>query len=193
MSNSNYRLPLAQAADQARRIVADLAPVCERAEVAGEVRRGCELIETLDIVAIPQYAADLFNEGHGQNLLDMRLVHLMSIGKLRRASDTPIHELQIKPFYIGSLVEKGIYFKLEINVATPENWPVLLAIKTGPAEFSHRLVTNSDSPERGFLPRGWRIKDGWQVWNDKGERVRYGSEREFIEGFCGAWVEPEER
>lgn len=192
MSAGPFRLPLAQAQALAAKIVDDLRPVCELIQVAGSVRRRCETVGDIEIVCVPRYAADLFNEGHGQNLLDMRLVHLMSIGKLRKASDTPIHELQIKPFYIGSLVERGIYFKLEINQTDAAAWPVLLAIKTGPAEFSHKLVSHSDNVRGGFLPRGWRIADGWRVYCGD-VQVLFESERDFIQQFCGQWIEPERR
>lgn len=197
MSAGNYRLPLDKAAPLAAKIADDLRPVCERVEVAGSVRRKCETVGDIELVVIPKYAADLFGEGKGQNLLDMHLVALCNQGRLMRATDTPFHELAIKPFYIGSVLKKeGHFFKLEINQTDADAWPVLLAIKTGPAEFSKRLVCNSDHPERGFLPRGWRIADGWQVWAKDGDterRIYFESERDFIETFCGAWVEPERR
>lgn len=193
MSAGPLRLPLAQAAPLAAKIADDLRPVCERVEVVGSVRRGCETVGDIELVVIPKYAANLFGEERGQNLLDMHLVALCNQGRLMRASDTPIQELSIKPFYIGSLLREQRFFKLEINQTDAEAWPVLLAIKTGPAEFSHKLVSHSDNVRGGFLPRGWRVADGWRVWNDRGERVRFESEREFIEAFCGAWVEPEAR
>lgn len=193
MSANPFRLPLDKAAKLAALIADDLRPVCERIEVAGSVRRKCETVGDIELVVIPKYAANLFGEERGQNLLDMHLVALCGQARLMRASDTPIHELEIKPFYIGSLLKEGVFFKLEINQTDVETWPVLLAIKTGPAEFSHRLVSHSDNAVRGFLPRGWRIAEGWRVWNDKGERVRFESERDFIEQFCGQWIEPEAR
>lgn len=197
MSQNNYRLPLERVEALAAKIVADLAPVCERIEVAGSVRRRRPDVGDLEIVCIPKYSRSLLPDVPGVSLLDMHLVALCGQGRLQRGSDTPIEELKIKPFYIPALMREGHFFKLEIVVADAENWPVLLAIRTGPAEFSQRLVSHSDNPIRGYLPRGWQIRDGWQVWQSDGtggeRRLFFESERHFIETFCGAWIEPEAR
>lgn len=196
MSTGNFRLPLNQAQPLAEKIADDLRPVCERVEIAGSVRRQRADVGDLELVAIPKFSKSLLPDVPGVSLLDMHLVALCGQGRLQRATATPIEELLIKPFYIPALMRGGVFFKLEINVATEDNWPVLLAIKTGPAEFSHRLVAHSDNSIRGFLPRGWEIRDGWQVWQPNGDgmkRVWFESERDFIETFCGAWIPPEKR
>lgn len=193
MSKNPQPLPLDDALPLARKIAADLVSVCERVEIVGSVRRRKPLVGDIELLCIPKFSASLLPGVPGVSLLDMHLVALCNQGRLMRATDTPIQELVIKPFYIGSLLKRGQWLKLEINTTTADAWPVLMAIKTGPAEFSHRLVCHSDNPARGFLPRGWRVGDGWQVWDDKGERRQYESERQFIEEFCGAWIEPEKR
>lgn len=195
MSQSNFRLALAPAADLAAKIAADLAPVCERVEVAGSVRRQKETVGDIELVVIPKFSRSLFSHIPGQNLLDMHLVSLTNNGRLMRASAAPIQDLTCKAFYIPALARQGHWFKLEINVSTPERWPIELAIKTGSADFSHKLVTYRK--EGGFLPGHWRIRDGWQVYEVGGDgneaRLMFESEREFIEMICGAWVPPEKR
>lgn len=196
MSAGPLRLPLAQAADLAGKIAGDLRPVCQRVEVAGSIRRKRPDIGDIELLVIPRYSRSLLPDVPGVSLLDMHLVSLMARGRLVRAwtgVDTRLEDLTCKDFYIGSLFSERKLFKLQVNVSDVDRWPVELAIKTGPAEFSHRLVCHSDNAARGFLPRGWRIEAGWQVWDDRGERVVFRDEREFIECFCGAWIEPEKR
>ena len=97
---------------------------------------------------------------------------------------------------LKALAREGHYFKLEINVSDPERWPVELAIKTGSAGFSKKLVTWRK--HGGFLPGHWRICDGFQVWEQPGtgstrRQVLFESERQFIEAVCGQWGPPEKR
>lgn len=195
MSQSNFRLAYQPAADLARKIADDLRPVCERVEVAGSVRRQRETVGDIELVVIPKFSASLLPHVLGQNLLDLHLVALMNQGRLMRASSTPIQDLTCKAFYIPALARQGHWFKLEINVSTVERWPVELAIKTGSADFSHKLVTYRK--DGGFLPGHWRIRDGWQVYEVGGDgseaRLIFESERHFIEQICGQWVPPEKR
>lgn len=190
MSQSEHRLALPAAADLARRIADDLRPVCERVEIAGSVRRRRETVGDIELVVIPKFSASLFPHIPGQNLLDMHLVSLVNNGRLLKASSAPIQELTCKAFYLPALARQGHWFKLEINVSTVERWPVELAIKTGSAGFSHKLVTYRKYG--GFLPGHWKIGDGWKVFVGE-EQVLFESERDFIEQICGAWVPPEKR
>lgn len=186
MSQTNKRLSLEVATDLAARIAAELEPVCERVEVAGSVRRKRETVGDIEFVVIPKFSPSLLPGVPGVSLLEMTLVSMVGRGRLIPAAANEGQRL--KRYYIPALREDGL--KLEINISDEERWPVELAIKTGPAEFSKKLVTHRR--DGGYLPTYCQIRDGWQVWED-GERRRFGSEREFIEWICGEWIEPEER
>ena len=145
-----------------------------------------------------RFSASLLPSVPGVSLLDLELNARLKQGRLLRANKGGA----LKQYYIPSLAREGHYFKLEINVSDAERWPVELAIKTGSANFSHRLVTPRNrliAPGvYGLLPSHWRIMDGWQAWEYPGNgserrRVLFESEREFIEAVCGEWVEPERR
>jgi len=197
MSQSPFRLSLPVAADLANKILNSLAPVCEPGFciAAGSVRRRRPDVGDIEIVVIPAFSRGLFG-GPGVSLLDMTLVQMVNRGQLLRASRAPLEQLTCKPFYIPALAREGHYFKLEINVSDAEKWGVELAIKTGSANFSHRLVTPRNRLIRpgvyGLLPSYCIVRDGWQIWDGQG-RVRFADEREFIEWTCGEWVEPERR
>lgn len=81
---------------------------------------------------------------------------------------------------------------LEICVSDAVRWPVEIVIKTGPAEFSHKLVT----PRRngGYLPSWLTIKNGWRVYQgDAQAPLEFESEAQFLELIGLGWVEPQER
>lgn len=191
MSQTELYLTHAAAANLAARIAAELAPACERerCEVAGSVRRGEALAGEIEFVVIPKFAPSLIGDVLGVSLLDMTLVEMMERRRLIPAAKNEGERL--KRFWAGALLDQqGQRFKIEINVSTPERWPVELAIKTGSAEFSHKLVTYRKYG--GFLPGHWKIGDGWKVYQ-AGEQILFESERQFIEAICGAWVPPEKR
>jgi DNA polymerase/3'-5' exonuclease PolX len=175
--------------------VDDLRPVCECIEIAGGVRRKRPDVGDLEVIVIPKFSQSLLADVPGVSLLDMHLVTLCNQGRLMRASAAPITELTTKSFYIPHLMREGHFFKLEIYTSDADRWPVELAIRTGSADFSHRLVTWHKYG--GFLPGHWRIADGWQVYELDGtggeRRLFFESERQFIEAVCGQWVPPEKR
>ncbi len=145
----------------------------------------------IELVVIPRFSRSLLPDVPGVSLLDMELNAWLLQGRLLRANKGET----LKQFYIPALAREGHYFKLEINVSDPERWPVELAIKTGSANFSHKLVTYRRYG--GFLPGHCRITDGWQMWERLGDgterRLCFADERDFIEWICGGWVPPEER
>jgi len=192
MSQSPFRLALDIAADLAARIADGLAPVCERIQIAGSIRRQRPDVGDIELVVIPRFSRSLLPDVPGVSLLDLELNAWLLQGRLLRANKGET----LKQYYIPALARDGHYFKLEINVSDPERWPVELAIHTGSANFSHRLVTPRNrliAPGvYGLLPSHCIVKDRWQVWDEAG-RLHFADEREFIEWACGEWVEPERR
>lgn len=82
--------------------------------------------------------------------------------------------------------------QFDLSSATRDTWPVIVTIRTGPAELSHKMVMDRD--HGGILPVGFRIGDGrLHVWEHDGwHLVDIASEEDLMEYF-GGWVKPEER
>lgn len=136
-------MKLEEAESIARGVVAELRPHCRRAEIAGSIRRRCAEVGDIEIVAIPkEYDVGLFESGVAK-----------VVNKWRKVKG----ELPCK--YTQRMLPEGI--KLDLFFATRENWGLIYAIRTGPAEFSHEVLA------RGWVANGYRSVDGMLTMHGK--------------------------
>ena len=140
----------------------------------------------MEILVIPKYEIirDMFGTPiNAESLLDRDLVRLASRwGAVIMAKGTGP---KLKKLHLA----EGIV--LEICVSDADRWPVEVVIKTGPAEFSKRVVT----PRRhgGYLPAWASIKNGWKVYKEGDTHVALETEKDFLHLLGLGWVEPEDR
>lgn len=184
--SQGHRIPLKQARTLAKKIVCQLSPYCQRIRVAGSLRRHKGTIGDIELVVIPKYHPSLFPDLLGQSRLTLALQDLVEQGRLLKANRGEAFQ----QFYIPHFQRQGKEFKLEINVSSPERWAVEFAIKTGPVDFSRKLVTTRR--KGGFLPSDCSISDGWQVVR-AGKIVPLLNECDFIELCCQQWISPQKR
>ncbi len=156
------RLALAEATALAKEVRDMLAPHCQRIEVAGSIRRCNPDVGDIELIVIPKTEAqaqtDMFGEPVG-DLVDV--LHGAVLGLIDAGVFGPrLNKLGRRS--IGPDLKWLIYknFALDIYAATIETWAVTMAIRTGPAEFSHRLVTTKR--QGGLCPdylhfQGWRV------------------------------------
>ena len=146
------KIQLAIAQTIGEHLVEKLAPYCHRIEIAGSIRRQKAEIGDIEIIAQAKPQVDLFGapmEAHQLDTIDW--MHLIG----------------------GTLIKGGHKYKqiklpedlqLDLFIVTPPaQWGVLFLIRTGPEEYSHRLVTRKS--EGGLLPSYLRIKEG-AVWSN---------------------------
>lgn len=91
--------------------------------------------------------------------------------------------------YLGSKLDATIAIDLFI-VIPPAQFGVQLAIRTGPAEFSRRLVTRRDAG--GPLPAGYFVRDG-ALHGADGNPIATPTERSFFEAIGIPYTPPWER
>ena len=158
---------LDQALPIANRIKAQLEPHCERIEIAGSIRREKPEVGDIEIVAIPKpYDVGLFESGIAT------VVNCWPKGK---------GELPCK--YTQRIVE-GV--TLDLFFAVPENWGLIYAIRTGSAEYSHRVLAI------GWVRKGY-YSDGGMLFDRKGREAHIREELDLF-GLIGIpWVEPRDR
>ena len=129
---------------------------CEKLQIAGSLRRRVKLVHDIEIVCVPvlEELPDLLGDTHAlRSRLDDTLDELIEERVLRSfpgAKNGP----RMKQFAVQPL---GIKVDLFI-VLPPAQWGTLLAIRTGPAYYSHWLVSRHEIG--GGLPNHLRVKDG---------------------------------
>lgn len=135
------------------KIVAVLGSVCQRVQIAGSVRRRKAKVGDIEVVLIPKMVLiqpDLFNfDGTQEYDRDPGLALVLNnMGRTIRGN-----------VFTGKYVaidaddsEVG-RFRVDVFVATRENWGLILAIRTGSAGFSHSLA-------RLWCRKGYHSRDG---------------------------------
>jgi len=156
--------------EEARRIgmevIEMLAPRCERVMVAGSVRRGKAQPKDIELVLIPamvERRVDLFTTEQVYSLDEVVLPELVE-GRL--VLDTEVR--RDGPRY-KRLIHVRTGAVVEVFAARPETWGYILALRTGPAEFMHKVVTARAYD--GAMPPGRCAKSGW-MWQYSGGRMR---------------------
>lgn len=167
-------IPLDYATEIAEKTLAQLSPYCERIELAGSIRRKKSEVKDIEIVLIP------------------------------RVKDLPILKKQIDKWekvkgkfpclYTQRRLLEGI--NLDLFIATPDNWGLQLAIRTGPANYSHHVLAMGWSKE-GYHSKGGILYPTSKVYGQ--DRLDYSKPvylREEIDVFNFIripWREPKDR
>jgi len=75
--------------------------------------------------------------------------------------------------------------KLDLFTATPANWGLILAIRTGPAGFSHKMLACN------WVDKGFKSVEG--MLTKGGRQYSVPEERDLFKLIGLRWIEPEER
>jgi DNA polymerase/3'-5' exonuclease PolX len=119
---------IAQATAIAERVKAELAPYCERIEIAGSVRRRKPQVKDIELVAIPrQVTADLFGD---ETEADPDFCAVVNRWPAIKGTPTGRYAQRVLP--------DGINLDLFIVDADP--WGYTLAIRTGSADYSAHVL-----------------------------------------------------
>ena len=172
-------------------VISLLKRACKRIEIAGSIRRGKEDVKDIEIVAVPDFDIQptFIKPEFGKPLpeqyksfIDELLLKQRDMFKIKieKSGD------KYKKF---SLVDWGISVDLFL-VTPPATWGVQYLIRTGPAEFSHWMVTKKKYG--GALPNDLQVKDG-AIWDTSNQRLKVPEETDYFE-LCGlSFIEPSER
>lgn len=149
----------------ADRTLSELVPFCERAEIAGSIRRKKKDCNDIEIVIVPR-TRDL------AGLADV----------VRRW-----HKVKgdIRGRYTQRRLPEGV--KLDLFLTTPEKWGLIYAIRTGSAEFNHYVLA------MGWNRKGYTSKEGILYPHQPGPCVYIREEKELFDFIGIEYVEPENR
>lgn len=156
-----------QALEIAEKVKKELEPHCERIEIAGSIRRRKPEVKDIEIVAIPK--------PYGIGLLKSGIVLVVEKWKKVRGNFPCKYTQRILP--------EGI--KLDLFFATKENWGQILAIRTGSAGYSHKVLAV------GWVKVGYKSKEGTLYKDDKPIEVR--EEIDLFKLIGIEYVKPEQR
>lgn len=171
IQRDNYgRVPYADALTIAETVVAQLAPHCERIQIAGSIRRKRRTVKDIEIVCIPKpYETGLFQSGIAEVIEQWECVK----GQLQYGVTK----------YTQRMHPSGI--AIDIFFAVPENWGYILGIRTGPWDYSKQVLA------AGWVKNGYRGVEG--ILHYKGRPVEVREERELFQRCGVSYCEPEQR
>jgi DNA polymerase/3'-5' exonuclease PolX len=164
------RYPLAEAEAIALKVLEQLRPYCIRAEIAGSIRRKKADCGDVEIVAIPlPYSIGLLEDGIASVVNKWpKIKGEMEYGKTK---------------YTQRILPSGI--KLDLFFAEEGNWGQVFAIRTGSADYSHRVLAN------GWVRQGFK-SDGGYLFRD-GEKYEIREEMDLFKLIGVPYVGPESR
>lgn len=156
-----------KALEIAEKVKSLLAPHCERIEVAGSIRRKKANVKDIEIVAIPKpFDTGLFESGIATVVNQWKKVK---------------GELPCK--YTQRILPENI--KLDLFFAERGNWGLIYAIRTGSADYSHKVLATR------WVRRGYKSKGGYLFHGD--ERINIFEEKDLFKLLDLPWKEPEFR
>lgn len=166
-----------------------LRPTCERIEIAGSIRRRKSEVKDIELVAVARV-----DDRRLPGALFADLVNLLQLNT-DRLTASPRSTFQRGDKW-GERYRKLVYrhggdeIAVDLFIVTRETWGPQLAIRTGPADFSKRLV--SPAPW-GCMPEGYRQSNGMVRGECSGLGLCHFTEADYF-AFLGlpCW-EPHER
>jgi DNA polymerase/3'-5' exonuclease PolX len=155
----------------AKTVMEELSPGAERIVIAGSIRRGKQAPKDIEIVYLPA--------------MEERQVDMFSV-EPRPVMDRVLIELAERRFLVLDPMVKrnGPKYKRLIHVASgmvvelftaeTENWGLVLALRTGPADFNQLLVSRLT----GAMPMDMKMEGGW-LWR-RGVWLQTPEEEDFF-------------
>lgn len=176
------------AREAAQHIVETLGPACARIEIAGSVRREKAEPGDIEIVCISRPARPVFGAsplGPLETVLD----------NLRLAETVRPRPDERDRTHWGPKSKRALWWyggqeiKVDLFATDAACWPVVFALRTGDAEFSHALVTPRNAG--GLLPNGMRVTDGRLYAG--AHPVALAEESDLFDALDLPWINPRER
>lgn len=193
---SDERHSFTAAAIAAGDLLALLRPHCVCCSVAGSVRRGKPRVKDIEIVCVPDVVrapGELFETSSS---VDVFLDEATKRGPLRWDEERPLNGPRQKRLtwelrHPGDDPEGVI--GVDLFIAEAGNYGAILAIRTGPADFSHLMVTRQEF--RGALPEDLRQRDGylWLQTNAGPQRIDTPTEQGWFQLIGVPCWPPEQR
>ncbi len=203
--SSGRPMTLALGRQLADHLITLLAPVCERIEIAGSIRRGQREVHDIELVAIPRLVQhggqlDLFGgvtNAKINSLLDEKLDLLLISDFIVKRPHLSTSDFitawgaKYKKFLVArdgkAITRLSTLVQVDLYITTAPQWGSIFTIRTGPAEFGHALVTYI----KNHTP--YRQQDGGLIDIRTGTFVPTPEEQDYFAAVGLRYVPPEKR
>lgn len=168
-------MELAHARFVADTVIAKLAPYCDRLCVAGSVRRGKAECRDLEVVCIPKQTPqnNMFQERIGW-MRERAFCNTVNQWKKVKGEPTGKYTQRILP---GGET-------LDLFIATPENWGLILVVRTGSVDYIKKIASR-------WVSFGYHGVDG--MLHDGYHSIPIREEKELFDILGLPFVEPKDR
>jgi DNA polymerase/3'-5' exonuclease PolX len=193
------RIPLCEAEPLAAELETLLEPGCVRIEVAGSIRRRAAEVKDIELVCVPRLVPRggdeklLFPLSEADETLDLASAVDGRVETLCGAQAVDLRYDTLKPAN-GSRQKRLLFHGVQVDLfilIPPADWGVMFTLRTGPAIWSKRLVTNRKYG--GLLPDRMAVCGGGQLVESRQHVVPVLEEANFF-AICGlSYVEPPAR
>ena len=163
-------MELNKALEIANRVKDALTPYCDRIEIAGSIRRRKPEVHDIEIVCIPKMQII----GGKPSVLSGFASIVMQWKKVKGEPGGK---------YTCRELPEGI--NLDLFMTTADSWGYIYAIRTGSAEFSHRVLAC------GWVKKGYHGKEG--ILYDQNYPLRVPEEEDQFKLIGMDYVEPDKR
>lgn len=179
----------------ARKLIELLEPACKPGycRIAGSLRRLKPEVGDIELVAIPDLR-QVPRFGHPRAFT--QLDQILSSLELDDDGDLRLHRLlggdKYQKFWVS--IDGGLTWCIQLDlflVTPPADWGVQYLIRTGPADFSHWIVT--PRAHCGGMPDGYHCQEGRILSSDNQTYIPCPEESDFFR-FCGLeYMQPNAR
>lgn len=168
-------MDFAYARHLAESVVFQLAPMCDKIQICGGVRRHKPEPHDIDIVLIPRRDSekDMFGTITGYHVTPE---FIQCVNQWTKIKGEPYGK------YTQRLLKGGIH--LELSIATADNYGCLQLIRTGDSDFSHLIM-------KRVLKCGFEQRDGY-LW-DGDKKIPIPDEKDYFNILNLPYIEPKDR
>lgn len=161
-------MKLADAKHIADQLVQEMAPHCERIEIAGSIRRQKPEVKDIEIVCIPKpFQTGIFEDGFAK-----------VVNQYKKVKGEPPCR------YTQRELPSGI--NLDIFMCTPQNWGLIFIYRTGSKEFNIRWLQEAKD-------RGYSMREGQLFILGKREPSPVPEEIDLFRRIGMNFIQPEDR
>lgn len=172
MLNLLRGLERAEVEPLALKIIEAIEPYCDKAEVAGSIRRRKENVNDIDIVVQPKPHS-----------------WIEIIKEIRHRFDavTEKQGAKLATLYVPFVSKQGEgHLQVDLYCASKRTWGILLLIRTGSAKHNIYLCNLA-------IRKGYRLAYSQGLLNEKGEVIASKTEREVFQALGLDYIPPQDR